>query len=208
MAHDLQQISKSRLPATTVEAMRGYARKSKSENTWRNYRTQWRQFADWCKAHGHEPLPADPEHVAAYVSERAQAGAAVASVNVTLAAIANAHQVAGHVFSRQHPTVATIIQGIRRAHAKPQAQAAPITGKMLGQVLDTCEASPSGLRDAALLALMYVFALRVSEVAGLDWSEQGAGAGWLVIHGAVAELTLVRSKGSQAEPVTVCNPSR
>ena len=67
-------------------------------------------------------------------------------------------------------------------------------------------ANPKDMRDAALLSLLYVFALRVSGIAGLDWSEQRAGTGWLSISGAPAELTLIRSKGSQADPVTVAIP--
>jgi site-specific recombinase XerD len=156
MSQDLQRIDPSRLPTTTIDAMQDYARQSKASNTWRNYKTQWRQFTDWCNARGPDPMPADPGDVAAYIAERAQGGAAVASINFMLAAIANAHQVAGHAFNRKHPLVATVMQGISRAHAQPQAQAAPITGEKLGQILDTCGANPMDMRDAALLSLMRI----------------------------------------------------
>ena len=37
------------------------ARQSKASNTWRNYKTQWRQFTDWCNARGRDPMPAKEE---------------------------------------------------------------------------------------------------------------------------------------------------
>ena len=76
--------------------MQYYARESKAANSWCNYKTQWQQFTAWCSARDVTPLPADPGDVAAYITERAHDGAAASSINVMLAAIANAHQVAGH----------------------------------------------------------------------------------------------------------------
>ena len=121
MSQELQRIDQSKLPATTIDAMQDYTRQSKASNTWRNYKTQWQRFEAWTGNHGVTALPADPGDVAAYIAESAQGGAAVASINVMLAAIANAHQVAGHAFNRKHPLVATVMQGISRAHAQPQA---------------------------------------------------------------------------------------
>ena len=43
------------------------------------------------------------------------------------------------------------------------------------QMLSTCGASPIGRRDAALLAIGYIFALRRSELVALDLDRQGDG---------------------------------
>ena len=96
MSQALRAIGPTQLPTSTTDAMQDYARQSKASNTWRNYKTQWRQFTTWSSARGVTPLPADPGDVAAYITERAHDGAAASSINVMLAAIANAHQVAGH----------------------------------------------------------------------------------------------------------------
>ena len=144
------------------QRMRHYLRAARSLNTRRCYATQWRQFESWCLANRALSLPAEPELVAAYLAERAQGGAALASINVMIAAIAFAQAVRGHRFDRHHPALVLVLQGIRRQHARLQRQAEPLRGSMLVALLGARPRDPGEVRDAALL---YTFALRASEAA-------------------------------------------
>lgn len=181
------------------DALRGvhhYACKSRAPSTQRAYAAQWRAFINWCTAQGCRALPAEPIAAAAFLAHRAQAGAALATINLDLAAIVFAHRAAGAPFDRTHPDLTAVVEGIRREHVRPQRQAEPITCSMLRQLLDCLGQAPADLRNAALLSALYTFALRPSEAVALDWMQVGDGRGWLRIGATRAELTLLGSKAS------------
>src|SRR5689334_20014499 len=100
-----------------------YVRRARSENTLRTYAAQWQQFATWCSQSMMSPMPADPELVARYLAERAQAGSTVSSIHVGVAAIAFAHAKNGFVFARENPTLTLVLAGIRREHTYRTQQA-------------------------------------------------------------------------------------
>jgi site-specific recombinase XerC len=194
------------LPAEAEATLRTYARASRSESTRRNYAAQWKIFAAWCEGAGHASAPAHPKVVAAWLSDRAQAGIAVSTLNVALAAVANVHTAKGLGFDRNHPDLKMVWEGIRRSHVKPARQAAPVTADLLRDIFASMGDTMIETRDAALLALMYVAALRRSEAAGLDWGKLGDGAGFVTITDTALSLTLAKSKASQGEAVTVSVP--
>lgn len=68
------------------------------------------------------------------------------------------------------------------------------------------DATPLGRRDAALVALGYVFALRRSELVALDLETQGTGGGVLRITAKTMEIAFAISKTSTGEPQTVAVP--
>jgi integrase len=191
--------------ADLTEAMQRYMRASRAENTWRAYAEQWQRFEAWCRPRTIAALPAEPVTVAQYLAHSAQKGAAVASINVMIAAIAFRHRAAGLVFDRADPVLAAVVDGIRRQHVRPQRQAEPLTGQLLGEILARVEPGPADLRDAALLSLLYLFALRASEAVGLDWMRLVSGNGWCAIGAEKAQVVLMQSKGSQrgAQSVTI-----
>jgi site-specific recombinase XerD len=191
------------LPASyddkAAELLSHYASKARAANTARTYHTQWQQFQEWCGKTGRSHLPATPETIALYLAERAHAGAAVSSIAVALAAIQFAHDRAGDTLRREDPLLRLVLDGIRREHVRPQRQAEPLTQKLLDAILGSCGATAAEQRGAALLALLFVFALRASEVVALDWIRLGEGRGWLQMGGDALEIGLCGSKGvSQA----------
>ena len=179
-----------------ADLLRHYANKARAANTARTYHTQWQQFQEWCGKNGRSRLPATPETIAWYLAERAQAGAAVSSIAVALAAIQFAHDRAGATLRREDPLLRLVLDGIRREHVRPQRQAEPLKQQLLDDILGSCGATAAEQRGAALLALLFVFALRASEVVALDWMRVGDGRGWLRIDDDVVEIGLCGSKGA------------
>src|SRR4051794_20060002 len=85
-------------------AAQAYAAQSRAENTKRAYKADWADFTAWCDAHARTPLPATPTTVGDYLSACSQGDPAagrpplaVATIGRRLAAISQAHQLAGHV---------------------------------------------------------------------------------------------------------------
>jgi hypothetical protein len=107
------------LPASAhaeVAAALSFAEQDKSASTRRAYRADWQTFATWCGARDLEPLPAMPETVARFPSDRATAGAKASTISRRAAAIGYTHQLGGY---REPPTnaemVKSVMRGIRRA---------------------------------------------------------------------------------------------
>jgi hypothetical protein len=91
-----------------------YARASRADNTWKAYQAAFSQFSAWCEGQGRSPMPADAASLREYVAALADAGRALTTINLHMAAIASAHSVAQQHFDR----IKDDIKGIRREHPR------------------------------------------------------------------------------------------
>ena len=171
---------------------------SRAPATRRAYRTAWTAWADWADAHEASPIPADPSAVAAYLADRAQAGAGMATLRMACAAIAAAHDMmadaardvlkAGKPVGFQNPCSHRLVREAMKGFARIAADngkgaarqargltaeaVAAIRGAMNGKVEETERAA----RDMALVSVMADAGLRRSEAAALTWADIEAGA--------------------------------
>jgi hypothetical protein len=102
----------------SLDQARQFARQSKSENTLRGYRADWRDFCAWCESHGLSLLPASTETVAAYIAECA-GRLKVGSIQRRTNAIAEAHKATG-LPPEAHDSTATRAASIARSRAGPR----------------------------------------------------------------------------------------
>ena len=145
-------------------------------NTRRVYGVQWRLFNDWCDLVGLRALPAVPLTVARYLAARAGSGAA----------IAKAHESAGHDSPGRDRGVRASLKGWGRRLAKPQRQAGgALTADVLavirltavqprrrGRGIETSEqAAERSKFDLALVAVLSDGGLRRSEASSLIWGD-------------------------------------
>jgi site-specific recombinase XerD len=161
-------------PAATLvpleEAVRRYAEASKAPNTLRAYRSDLRDFEEWCGHLEVAALPVAPSTLSAYISALADAGARASTIQRRLSAISQAHQLAGHVPS---PTtdvlVRTTMAGIRRTLGTAPSQKTAVVTAELRRLLATAPPDTlAGRRDRALLLLGFAGGLRRSELCALD----------------------------------------
>ena len=181
----------------TEEQRRRVARALKnaqSENTRRNYDSQFRKFSAWCEHERYLPLPAAPEIVAAYAAELADLGKSISTVRLAVASIADAHKRAG-LDSPVNAGVSETLRGLARQVGVRQKQAKPLDADALAAIRATAltprrsrggsmESAETAVRrgqmDIALALLLSDAALRASEAAQLRWrdvldAEDGAG---------------------------------
>jgi integrase len=176
-----------RPPGTAaLAAARDYAGDAHAAATRRAYRADWADFRAFCQAAGFCPLPAAPQTVAAYLAAMASTHAA-STLARRLAAIGQAHRLAGHDWRPSHPVIRTTRQGIARRHGSAVRRSAALTTSDIRKLLAACADDLPGQRDRALLLLGFAGALRRSELVGIDREH-------IVFHEAGLRLTIPRSK--------------
>ena len=113
--------------ARLVEETRAFLAASQAAGTRRAYRADWNHFASWCRQRSFDPLPAEPETVALYLTDVAGSHKP-ATLRRRLTVIGRAHQAAGHPSpaSMQQPLVAGTLKGIRRTVGTAQAGKRPL----------------------------------------------------------------------------------
>jgi len=170
-------------------AARDYAVQGQSPHTIRNYRIGWRHFAAYCAQMGWSACPADPKHVAAYIAGLA-GRLKVGTIRLRLAAIADMHRKAGHEFNETHAAIRETRRGIERAHGEPPKQARAITLGDIAAMVGTCDDSPIGVRDRAMILLGFAGGFRRSELVALEIPD-------IEWRGAGLRCIVRRSKGDQ-----------
>jgi integrase len=172
-----------------------YLRAANSENTLRAYRADFEGFTAWCKAHRLQPLPADPQSIALYITDIA-ATRKPSTITRKLASISVAHKAAGHASPTGNILVRETLKGIRRTVGTAPAQKAAVRAIHLRRAIRELPDNLQGKRDRALLLVGYAGAFRRSELVGLDASDVE-----FTIEG--MKITLHRSKTDQEGQGTV-----
>jgi len=150
-----------------------------AQNTLAAYRRDLRALASWLESRGRRLLDARREDIQAYFADRIAAGARMRSVRRHLSSCKRFY---GH-----HARKGTLA-------ADPTARVeSPAVGRPLPDSLSESEvdrllqapdtAQPRGLRDRAMLELMYACGLRVSELVGLRTEQVSIGHGVVRLTG-------------------------
>lgn len=156
-------------PGSTADAERAhdYAAMARSPNTLRAYAADLRDFERYCRRRGETILPATSPTVAAYLAFLADQGRRVATLERRLAAISQAHQLAGFPSPTADAHVRSVFKGIRRHHGSAPRPKAPIMIEDLRAMVAALPERPRGIRDRALLLLGFAGGFRRSELTGL-----------------------------------------
>lgn len=180
--------------------------KAASPNTLRAFRGDVLAFDDWCRARGVAVLPATPQTVAGFLSERGRAGGAPASLARYKASIAKLHKLCRAPDPCQDELVKLTIAAHRKDVGSAQKQARPLRfrgsvkdplsdtprGINIRAALGTCGDTPPELRDKALLSIAYDTGLRASELVAVNVDDVLE-----ALDPAARLLRIRRSKGDQ-----------
>jgi len=124
------------------------------------------------------------EKVAAIRATLVQEGHSASTVNVTLAVLRGVAQAAYNLGQMSADTY-TRIRQVKSVRGERVPAGRSLAHRELAALMRVCaeDPTPSGARDAAILACMYVGGLRRSEVPGLDLAHYDATTGALLVHG-------------------------
>ena len=145
----------------------GLAEAARSPHTRRAYARAWSGFERWAGARGLAALPATPETLALYLTDRVSA-VSVATIEQELAAIVDAHRAADVACPTDSRDLQLVWKGIRRTYGQPAIGKAPLGVLDLARMVAAVGDGPSGIRDRALLLLGFAGALRRSELVAVD----------------------------------------
>lgn len=172
--HDADTAALERLRRHLEEA-----RGAVPPNTARALRGRLRGFARWCAARQLRALPASAETIVSYLAEHGELRA-VATLGSDLWAIGWLHRAA----DLADPTTSHAVRAAHRllllARGRRQRQAAPLTFDRLQLLLQGIEQDARGIRDAAMLRLLYDTLCRRSalvqiQVEDIERREDGSG---------------------------------
>ena len=142
-------------------------------NTAEAYLKGWEAWRSWAKRSGVCALQADPEDVAAYLSDLAADGRAVSTIKLRRAAIRAAHRAAGLDDPGRAEEVAREVARIASTNPAPRQRpaAVPTPAVQRAAALAAGEGSDVAKRDAAILELLSTGWLRPGELVRLDWTD-------------------------------------
>ena len=154
-----------------IEAAEDYASGADALGTAVAYRKHWTAFESWCVGQHLCALPAAPQTLAAYLALRADQGRRPATLRVTLAAVLQTHERAGHASPTTDPFVKKTWKGIRRKLGVKPKKKDPLSATELRRMMDVLPAGLIGHRDRALLLLGFAGGFRRSELVALTVRE-------------------------------------
>jgi site-specific recombinase XerD len=154
--------------ASLGQQAREFAAAAKATNTLRAYQADWRDFHEWCEAHQLASLPALPQTVALYLTDRA-AILKASSLARRLTTINRAHQAAGQPSpaTMQNAIVSEVWKGIKRTKGTAQHGKKPFLTPDLRRIIAGLPADLRGQRDRTLLLAGFAGGFRRSELAAL-----------------------------------------
>lgn len=195
--------------AAALAAAAALARKAAAPATLRAYKADWTHYAAWCAKMGFSPVPAAPATVGAYLASLAKTHAPT-TIRRRLSALGKMHRFNDLAWNPAHRDIQGPLQGLLRTEGRPVRKAAALSLVMLRQLVTTCDSSPRGRRDRALLLFGFAGALRRSELVALQVDDVAPVAGGLRLRinrgktdqaGQGAEIGLPRGKHAETCPV-------
>lgn len=144
------------------ETLAAGKRHSMAENTFKAYKTRFNAYAEWTTSRGFNPLPSDPTAVCLYIEHLSsrEKPYAVTSLDQTLAAINKAHEIAGYPSPTSHPDVKLHRTAYKRRHTALPRRARALKTNSIARLVSTCDSSPIGVRDRALILTGYSLGMR------------------------------------------------
>ena len=143
---------------------------SKSLNTIRAYKSDFKDFSNFCKKNDFKSLPADPKIVSFYITHLSSISK-VSTLKRRLASISVVHKIKGFYIDIKHPLIIENFMGIQRKLGVFQKSKKPILINELKEIIKTIETTEKNeikkIRNKALILLGFAGGFRRSELVNI-----------------------------------------
>jgi len=142
---------------------------SKSINTLRAYKSDYKDFASFCIKHGFKSMPTEPKILTLYLTHLSQTSK-FSTLKRRLASISVIHKVSGHYIDTKHPMITENLMGIKRIKGSYQKAKKPILVnelKLIVNVIDKDKNEKRKVKNKALILVGFAGGFRRSELVGI-----------------------------------------
>ena len=147
---------------------------SKSPNTLRAYKSDYKDFSGFCFKNNFIALPADPKILSLYITNLSQT-CKFSTLKRRIASVSIIHKLKGHYIDTKHPIIMENLLGIKRQKGSNQKAKKPILIRDLKAIIDVINKldikENRKLRDKALILVGFAGGFRRSELVALDFED-------------------------------------
>jgi len=148
---------------------------SKSINTVKAYKSDFRDFELFCAKNGFKSLPTDPRVVSLYLTHMSTKDVKMSTLKRRLVSIGVIHKIKGHYLDTKHPSIIENIMGIKRRKGSIQKGKKPILINNLKQLINAIDHYNNDeikkLRDRSIILIGFAGGFRRNEIVSLDYED-------------------------------------
>jgi len=148
---------------------------SKSNNTVRAYKSDFKDFGLFCAQNGFKSLPSEPKIVSLYLTYLSTKDAKMSTLKRRLVSIGIIHKHKGHYLDTKHPSIIENLMGIKRRKGNKQKQKKPLLISSLKQVIDVIDNEKieeiKKFRDRSIILIGFSGGFRRNEIVSLDYDD-------------------------------------
>jgi len=150
-------------------------RNSKSNNTVRAYKSDFKDFGLFCAKNGFKALPSEPKIISLYLTHLSTKEIKISTLKRRLVSIGVIHKLKGHYLDTKHPLIIENMMGIKRRKGSIQKGKKPLlinNLKILINVIDKKNNEEiKKLRDRSIILIGFSGGFRRNEIVSLDYDD-------------------------------------
>ena len=112
---------------------------SKSSNTIRAYKSDFKDFGLFCVQNGFKTLPSEPKIVSLYLTNLSSKDIKMSTIKRRLVSIGVIHKMRGYYLDTKHPIIVENLMGIKRRKGTIQKGKKPLLINELKQILEAID---------------------------------------------------------------------
>ena len=155
------------LKSLEIETLRNL-NNSKSNNTLRAYKSDFRDFSSFCSKNGFSSIPTQPKIIALYIT-RLSKTSKFSTLKRRIASISVIHKLKGHYLDTKHPIIMENLHGIKRTLGSRQKTKKPILINDLKLIIKVMDEKK--IRDKALILVGFAGGFRRSELINVYYED-------------------------------------
>jgi site-specific recombinase XerD len=145
---------------------------SKSLNTIRAYKSDFKDFGAFCAKHNFKTLPTDPKIVSLYLTYLSGRDAKMSTLRRRLVSISMIHKLKGHYLDTKHPVIIENLMGIKRTKGSIQRGKKPILINQLKAIINVINEEKideiKKIRDKTIILVGFGGGFRRAELMSID----------------------------------------
>ncbi len=156
------------------EATLNNLKSSKANNTLRAYKSDFKDFSEFCAKHSFNSLPTEPKIVSLYLTYLSK-NSKISTLRRRLVSISMVHKLKGHYLDTKHPVIVENLMGIRRVKGSIQIGKKPLLInhlKLLINVINELKIQEiKKLRDKTIILIGFGGGFRRTELISIDYED-------------------------------------